>query len=266
LNINVQFVNQVATASATRDKRGIELVNGWPQGGYPKSSEAERIRALRRLYSGFGLQVFSIQTMAADAFSPDAAARQAWLVQFRDWAALARQLGCAHVGIWPGGGLRGQTLDEALARCGASFREAGRIAADHGLVAAFEIEPPFVFNRPEHLVRLLEGANHPALKTIYDPSHFDLMTGSTGRPHELLRRVGVANIGYVQLTDTDGTLRDGGTSKHLAVGDGHTRIDESLRLLREEGYRGWIMVDAWEIPDPYDAAAKAKRALDAAAV
>lgn len=35
---------------------GIELVNGWPQGGYPKSTEAERIRALRRLYSGFGLQ------------------------------------------------------------------------------------------------------------------------------------------------------------------------------------------------------------------
>jgi len=71
--------------------------------------------------------------------------------------------------------------------------------------------------------------------------------------------------GDVCLTDTDDTLRDGGTSKHLAVGDGHARIGESLRLLREEGFRGWIMVDAWEIPDPYDAAAKAKRALDAAA-
>ena len=91
------------------------------------------------------------------------------------------------------------------------------------------------------------------------------MNGSTGRPHELLERVGVKNVGYVQLTDTDGTLRDGGTSKHLAVGDGHGHIDVSLQWLRAGGFRGWIMVDAWEIPDPYDAAAKAQRAMTAAA-
>lgn len=244
---------------------GIELVDGWPQGPYPASSEIDRIKALRRLYSGFGLRIFSIQTSGADAFAPEASAREAWIGRFREWAALARALGCEHVGIWPGGGLRGQTLDAALGHCGRSFREAGRIAADHGLVAAFEIEPPFVFNRGEHMIRLLEIADHPALKTIYDPSHFDLMNGSTGRPHELLQKVGVPNIGYVHFTDTDGTLRDGGTSKHLAAGDGHARLETSLQLLREGGFRGWIMVDAWEIPDPYDAAAKAKRMLDHAA-
>lgn len=244
---------------------GIELVANWPQGGYPKASERERIRALRRQYTGFGLQIFSVQTGAGDAFAPDASARRAWLDQFRDLALMARQLGCAHVGMWPGGGLRGLTLDHAIELCAASFREAGKIAGDLGMVAAFEIEPPFVFNQADHLLRLLNGADHPALKTIYDPSHFDLMTGSAGRPHELLQKVGVKNIGYVHLTDTDGTLRDGGTSKHLAVGDGHAHIDESLRVLREGGFRGWIMVDAWEIPDPYDAARKAKRAMDAVA-
>jgi hypothetical protein len=36
----------------------------------------------------------------------------------------------------------------------------------------------------------------------------------------MLRRVGVENIGYVQFCDTDGTLRDGGISRHLACGDG----------------------------------------------
>lgn len=73
------------------------------------------------------------------------------------------------------------------------------------------------------------------------------------------------NIGYVHLTDADGTLRDGGTSKHLAVGDGHANIPESLRVLREGGFRRWIMVDAREIPDPDHACTKAKRAIDAAA-
>jgi sugar phosphate isomerase/epimerase len=80
-----------------------------------------------------------------------------------------------------------------------------------------------------------------------------------------LLRVGIENIGYLHLTDTDGTLRDGGTSKHLPAGEGHARLEESLRLLREAGWRGWMMVDAWEIPDPYDACRKARRLMDRAA-
>ena len=244
---------------------GVELVSNWPMGGYPKSAEAERIRALRRLYDGFGLQVFSIQLGVGDAFAPAPSVRKAWVEQFRDHAAFAKRAGCSCIGMWPGGGLRGQTMEEAIDRLAESLREAGRIAADLGLLAAFEIEPPFVFNTEEHLRRILARVDHPNLKTIYDPSHFDLMNGSMGRPHEMLQRVGVGSIGYVHLTDTDGTLRDGGTSTHLAVGDGHAHIPESLRVLREGGFRGWIMVDAWEIPDPYDACVKAKRALDAAA-
>jgi sugar phosphate isomerase/epimerase len=244
---------------------GVELVDGWPAGTYPKAGETERIRALRRLYEQYGLRVFSIQLGAADAFAPDEAARKRWLEWFQDRVGFARQVGCACVGLWPGGGLRGQTIDQALERLAQSFHQAGQIAADYGLIAAFEIEPPFVFNTEDHLKRIHAGANHPALKIIYDPSHFDLMNGSSGKPHELLQRVGVKNIGYLHLTDTDGTLRDGGTSKHLACGDGHANIPESLRVLREGGFRGWIMIDEWEVPDPYDACLKGKQAVDKAA-
>jgi hypothetical protein len=99
---------------------------------------------------------------------------------FRDYARFARLVGCACIGMWPGGGLRGQTLEQAIEHLAESFREAGKIAGDLGLTAAFEIEPPFVFNREEHLQHILAGANHPSLKVIYDPSHFDLMNKSTG--------------------------------------------------------------------------------------
>src|SRR5947208_3147598 len=83
---------------------------------------------------------------------------------------------------WPVGGLRGQTVDQALEVLSKSFHEAGEIAAERGLLACFEIEPVFVFNREEHYLRILQGANHPALKGIYDPSHFDQMNGATGKP------------------------------------------------------------------------------------
>jgi sugar phosphate isomerase/epimerase len=240
---------------------GIELVSDWPMGGYPGAGEQERIRALRRLYDGFGLRIFSIQLGADGAFAADAAVRRNWLERFAERVRLAQQLGCACVGLWPYGALGEQSIDAALDHLAHSFHEAGGIAADHGILAAFEIEPPFVFNTAEHLLRIHRGADHPNLKVIYDPSHFDLMNGSTGRPHELLERVGVSNIGYLHLTDTDGTLRDGGTSKHLACGDGHANISTSLQVLRAGGFSGWMMIDAWEIPDPYDACRKGYRMI-----
>ena len=241
---------------------GIELHATWPMGAYPGSDESERIRALRRLYDAYGLQVFSIQTGAGGAFSPEADGRKRWLDEFRDQAQFAKAVGCDCIGMWPGGRLRGQTFQQAIEHLGRSFREAAKIAHDLSLIPAFEIEPVFIFNTEEHLQQILEQANHPALKTIYDPSHFDLMNGSTGRPHEMLQRIGVENIGFIHFTDTDGTRRDGGTSKHLACGDGHIDVKASLETLWKGGFRGWMNIDTWEIPDPYDACLKAKRAID----
>lgn len=241
---------------------GVELVSDWPAGGYPAAEEKERVQALRRLYDAYGLRIFSIQIWAAGASHPDASVRGEWLKEFRDRAVLARKLGCDCVGLWPGGGLEGRSIDQALDTVAATFHEVGKIAADHGLLACFEVEPVFTFNSADHYLRILHGANHPALKGIYDPSHFDLMNGSTGKPEELLAKVGVQNIGYLQFCDTDGTLRDGGTSKHLGCGDGHTDCSRALTMLKQGGFRGWIMVDEWEVPDPYDACRKCKRVID----
>jgi sugar phosphate isomerase/epimerase len=243
---------------------GVELVSDWPAGGYPATNEKERVRALRRLYDSFGLRIFSIQLGAGGAFDPDEAGRKRWLDEFRDRTQLAKQLGCDCVGLWPGGGLRGQTIDQAIDQLAKTFHEAGEIAGNLGLLACFEIEPVFVFNTEDHYQRILHGADHLALRGIYDPSHFDQMNGRAGKPEEMLLRVGVKNIGYVQFCDTDSTLRDGGTSKHLACGDGHVDCAKSLQILKDGGFRGWLMVDEWEVPDPYDACVKCKRAFDAA--
>jgi len=233
---------------------GLELVQGWRVGDYPDPARnAEKVVEMVKTYTQGGLQVFSIQTGAGGAFAPDQADRRQWLENMKQHLRFAKAMGCNCIGMWPGGGLRGQSIEKAIAQLAESFREVGDLAGEQGILAAFEIEPPFVFNTEEHLERILDKANHPNLKTIYDPSHFDLMNDSTGRPHEMLKRIGVERIGYVHLTDTDGTLRDGGTSKHLACGDGHADIPISLKVLRDGGFEGWIMIDAWEIPDPYDA-------------
>jgi hypothetical protein len=163
---------------------GVELVSDWPSGPYPAAAELERVRALRRLYDSFGLRIFSIQLGADGAFDPEEAGRRRWLDQFRDRIQLAKQLGCDCVGLWPYGGLRGQSIDQGLERLTQSFHEAAKIAQDNGILACFEIEPVFVFNKEEHYLRILHESNHPGLKGIYDPSHFDQMNGATGKPED----------------------------------------------------------------------------------
>lgn len=254
---------EILDFAARQGFQGIELVEGWPMGDYPAGDQSQRIAALKRMYEGFGLQVFSIQLGVAEAFDPSADVRKAWVAGFRDRVRFARQVGCDCIGLWPGGPLRDQTIDQAIERLGESFQEAAKIAGDAGLLASFEIEPPFVFNTEEHILRILDQVNSPHLKTMFDPSHFDLMSGSQGKPHEMLQRIGVQNIGYVHLTDSDGTQL-GGTSRHLPCGEGHIDIPAALATLKEGGFQGWIMIDAWKIPDAYDACAKGKQAIERA--
>jgi sugar phosphate isomerase/epimerase len=252
---------EVADFASREGFNGVELVSDWPAGSYPAAEETVRIKALKKFWDSFGLRIFSIQLGADGAFHAEPDVRGKWLATFKDRIELARQLGCACVGMWPYGQLGKQSVDEAIGHLGRSFHEAAKFADRHGIIAAFEIEPPFSFNKEEHYRGILAAADHPNLKGIYDPSHFDLMSGSTGKPHEMLARVGVKNIGYLQFTDGDGTLRDGGTSKHLGCGDGHIDIPASLRVLHEGGFRGWIMIDEWEVPDPYDACVKGMKAV-----
>jgi len=252
---------EIAEFASREGFDGVELVWDWPMGPYPEATEKTRVEALRKFWERYHLQIFSIQLGADGAFHTNPDTRKRWLDTFADRIQLAHELGCACVGLWPYGALGEQTVDQAIEHLGRSFSAAATMAQKFGILAAFEIEPPFAFNREEHYVKILAVANHPNLKGIYDPSHFDLMTGSTGRPHEMLQRVGVKNIGYVQFTDGDGTLRDGGTSKHMACGDGHIDVETSLKVLRDGGFSGWIMIDEWEVPDPYDACVKGLKAI-----
>ncbi len=239
---------------------GIELVDGWPQGPYPRADEDAKIASLRGLFARYNLKIFSIQTTADRAFQADPATRAAYVAQFKDQATLARKLGCECIGIWPGGGLGGQSLDAATANLIVSLKEAATIAQDNGLLASVEIEPPFVFNTIDVLIKIIDGVDHPCLRGMYDPSHFDIMTGGKGRPEEGLRKVGVERIGYLHLTDCDGTIFEG-TSKHFPAGEGHIDIPKSLKFLWEGGYTGWIMIDAWMTEDPYRACRKGKEAV-----
>jgi sugar phosphate isomerase/epimerase len=242
---------------------GIELVEGWPKGMYPSCDQTSRIASLKGLFARYNLKIFSIQTAGAGAFQADKSLRDEWVKKFAQYASFARQVGCECVGYWPGGSLGGQTVDAAIDNLILSLREAAKIVSDNELLLSVEIEPPFEFNTIDQLIRIIDGVDHPLVKGQYDPSHFDLFNGGTGKPEELLEKFGVHRLGYIHFTDSDGTLFKG-TSRHLPCGDGHINIRKSLEILWKGGYEGWIMIDAWMTPDPYDACRKGRLAIETA--
>jgi sugar phosphate isomerase/epimerase len=254
---------EVLDFAARNGFEGVELMSNWPMGDYPSADDQQRVAALKRLYDSYGLTVFSLQMVSREAHDPDPEVRKRWLDSYRNRARLIKQLGGSCIGLWPSGPMKAATLDESIKLVGQSFGEAAKIGADLGLVTAFEIEPPFIFHSEDVMQRILQTAG-PLLKVIYDPSHFDWISGSTGRPHEMLSRIGVDRIGYLQLCDSDGTRLDGGTTKHLGCGDGHIDILASMKTLIDGGFSGWAMIDAWETVDPYDASLKGKQAIDRA--
>jgi sugar phosphate isomerase/epimerase len=239
---------------------GIELVQNWPK-PYPSAEDERSIASLRDFYARYNLKIFSIQTSAAGAFRKSRTERTAWLRQFADRARFTHKAGCECIGLWPGGRLGDQTLPEARTHLIESLREVAKIVSDQNLMASVEIEPPFVFHTIDDLIAIVDGVDHSRVKAMYDPSHFDLMSGGKGKPEELLLRLGVDRVGYIHLTDSDGTLF-GGTSKHLPCGDGHLDIPKSLETLWTGGYEGWIMIDPWKTKDPYDACRKGRHAIE----
>lgn len=242
---------------------GIELVPHWPHKDmYVNPADDAKINSLRSFFARYNLKIFSLQTHGQEAFQSSETTRKDWVKRFAQTARFARKVGCECIGYWPIGDGGGQTIDQGIDSLVWSLREMGKIVADEGIMLGIEIEPPFFFNKTEHLLRILDGADHPCVKAIYDPSHFDLMTGSRGKPHEMLERVGIGRIAYMQFTDGDGTLFHG-TSKHLPCGDGHIDIRASLDMLRQGGFNGWFMIDAWDTANPYDACHKGRLAVGA---
>lgn len=243
---------------------GIELVPNWPHRNmYVNPQDEARIASLRNFFGRYNVKPFAIQTFGQEAFQADRSVREQWVKRFAGMAEFAHKVGCECIGYWPMGDLGGQNIDAAIASLVWSLREMGRVVSDQDLMLGIEIEPPFAFNKIEHMLRILDGADHPRVGAIYDPSHFDVLNGSTGRPHEFLERVGVQRIAYTQFTDSDGTLFNG-TSKHLPCGDGHIDIAKSLEVLWKGGFAGWFNFDAWDTQNPYDACTKGRLAVEAA--
>jgi hypothetical protein len=82
----------------------------------------------------------------------------------------------------------------------------------------------------------------------------------TMRRRDVLRLLGMAACASAVCPVSAGEAGKPRWKTAIGLNDIHA----ALAALREGGFEGWLMIDAWETPDPYDASIKGKQAIDRA--
>jgi 2-keto-myo-inositol isomerase len=132
-----------------------------------------------------------------------------------------------------------------LTQAGASVREVGEIAAQHGVRLALEFNSQAAqFNSLESVRELLALAAQPACGLLLDTYHLQ----RTGRGGRGFSEVAPEEIAYVQYSDVPHEgLQPGYTLDRLPPGQGSIAFPELFALLAEKRYLGAL---SYEAPNP----------------
>jgi sugar phosphate isomerase/epimerase len=182
---------------------------------------------------GAGLPVACVGAKSGWMFA-EGDARTALLQALGDACRRARALDCALV-MSPADPGRGP-----VARAAANVKEAGNIAAEHGVRLA--IEPGSQaeqLNRIDPLREVLAAAGHPRCGVLVDTYHVE--RSGDWRAVEAL---GPGEIFYVQYSDVAAETRPGYVLDRLPPGRGRIPFRDVFALLASKGYTGYLTYEA----------------------
>jgi sugar phosphate isomerase/epimerase len=244
-------IPQVFAEAARMGYEGVELrclAGGLLTPALPAADRAE----IRRQSAGTGLPVVAIG--ASSAFShPDPAVRAAQEEDLRGMLQLAAEVGAplvrAYGGGFPGpltadaartygGSLpTGRAREEVCAGIAASLDRVASRAEELGLTIVVETHDGL--SSAAVAADVLSRVRSPAVQALWDVLHPSRM-GET--PRQVWGLIG-PRVRHVHFKDA---ARDAaGRWRATPLGEGEVPLRECLRLLRSEGYDGWLTLE-WE--------------------
>lgn len=158
---------------------------------------------------------------------------------FAEQCARARSLGAATV-MSPVDRGRGDLREGAT-----SIREAGDVAAQHGVKLAVEFNSQAEqINTLERIRELMAPVSHPSSGLLLDTYHLK----RSGADLRAIEDVRLDEIAYVQYSDVPSSgLTPGNTLDRLPPGKGVVPFKEIFGALTTKGYRGYM---SYEAPNP----------------
>lgn len=193
---------------------------------------------------GLGCTTVTVCTPEANPISPDAALRQKghehhkWAIEMTAIMGGDNLCGPYHspLGVFSG---TGPTADEKK-RAVEVLRKSAEYAAQHKVTLCIEYLNRFecyFLTTAAQAKELVQAVGHPSFKTMYDTFHANIEEKS---PTTAIKDL-YPHFGHVHISESDrGT-----------PGTGMVHWDESFKALRETGYDGWLVIEAFgrALPD-----------------
>lgn len=166
---------------------------------------------------------------------PDPAARAVRVDFLARCLDIARDLGAGALAFWSGRADEGEAAEVLGTRLADGCRRVADLAAERGLVAAFEPEPGMHVETVAQFMELRDVVGHPALRLALDVGH--VHCNREGDPADIVRRH-AAVLADVQIED----MREG-EHVHLPFGEGTLDVRPTLAALLEVGFEGLVGVE-----------------------
>lgn len=193
---------------------------------------------------GLACSTVTIMTPEANPISPDAAVRKAaverlkWAVEMNHILGSMAMCGPYHspLGVFSG---TGPTADEK-GRATEVLRQAAEFAKQANLTLAIEYLNRFecyFLTTAKDAAELVRSVNHPNFRCMYDTFHAHI--------EEKSQAAGVAAVkdvfAHVHISENDRGV----------PGTGQVRWDEAFKAVKDTGYDGWLVIEAFgrALPD-----------------
>jgi sugar phosphate isomerase/epimerase len=203
---------------------------------FPKTVTHEYLMKLKELAFRLGLDI-SGTAIGNDFCLPEGPPRQAQLKMCREWIDHAAVLGAPVIRIFAGKVPRGDTEEAAIERCVAGINESLQYAATRGVFLALENHGGITAT-PEQMLRIVRAVQpSPWFGVNFDGGNF-----RTDDPYRDLAEIAPYSINaQVKVAVT----RDGRQEP--------ADLKRVVEILKEAGYRGYVVLEYEEDDDPKQA-------------
>jgi sugar phosphate isomerase/epimerase len=245
--------------------RGIELHAQF------EKYDLDSTSSIKSYYSQYDQEIPGIQTGHIGFFHPpiseDAETRGEYVKGIDEALAFAQKLDAHHSTLTPPLFTTEMTpeYDMLLERYLPVVSEVVEKAEKRDVILAIEPEPNLFLNGGglresiDDVRLVLNTIQSKNLAILFDISHVNIL--SHGDPVGFLKQLH-GRVSWVHVADNDFSLSPFGTGKHQTFGEGNVDMVKFFSALKNECPNlGWLQIDTWEHPAPFEAALANKREL-----
>lgn len=205
-----------------------------PTGYYFTAEDAEYVHALRAKAHRLGLDI-SGTAIRNDFCDPDSDRRKAEVAHVKHWVDVALQLGAPHIRVFAGNPHKGVSDEQATAWAIECLKECADYAGTQGIFLGIE-NHGYLTTSGDKLIEVASGVGHEWLGINLDTGNFD------ERPYDNIARAAPMAVNVQLKLEVAGL-----TPKSKEPAD-FARI---FRILRDNGYRGYVALEYEGKEDPY---------------